>query len=116
MSKLVTTLSFVFLLFITNKLQAQYLEIGGMAGGTSYFGDLQKFKPELGSFGPTVALMARWNRSPRIAFRATAMYGSFNASDARALTASSASVANAASTGCLPSRRYRQGDSVILRS
>jgi hypothetical protein len=85
MSKLATTLSFVFLLILTNKSQAQYLEIGGMAGGTSYFGDLQKLKPELGSFGPTVALMARWNQSPRIAFRATALYGSFNASDARAL-------------------------------
>jgi hypothetical protein len=54
-----------------------------MAGGTSYYGDLQKSKPELGSFGPTVSLMARWNRSPKYAFRATAQLGSFNATDAR---------------------------------
>ena len=74
-------------LFLTNKLHAQYLEIGGMVGGTSYYGDLQKAKPDLGSFGPTVALVARWNRSPRLAYKATAMYGSFNATDARALGA-----------------------------
>jgi hypothetical protein len=70
-------------LFITHNINAQYVEVGGMAGGTSYYGDIQKSKPELGSFGPTVSLMARWNRSPKYAFRATAMYGSFNATDAR---------------------------------
>jgi Domain of unknown function (DUF6089) len=85
MRKLIVTLSTVLLLCLTNKSQAQYLEVGGMAGGTSYYGDLQKFKPEIGSFGPTVALMARWNRSQRMAFRASAMYGSFNASDYRTL-------------------------------
>ena len=81
----IITLALAFSLCLTNKSQAQYLEVGGMAGGTSYYGDLQKAKPDLGSFGPTVALMARWNRSPRLAFKASAMYGSFNASDYRTL-------------------------------
>jgi hypothetical protein len=84
MRKLITTLFVGSLLFVNNTIQAQYVEIGGMAGGTSYFGDLQTFKPEIGSFGPTVSLMARWNRSPKLAFRATATYGSFNATDYRA--------------------------------
>jgi Domain of unknown function (DUF6089) len=83
MRKLITTLFLGSFLFATNTTYAQYIEVGGMAGGTSYIGDLQKFKPEIGSFGPTVSLMARWNRSPKFAFRATAMYGSFNATDAR---------------------------------
>jgi hypothetical protein len=83
MRKLITVLSFVFFLFLANKLQAQYLEVGGFVGGTSYYGDLQKAKPEIGSFGPTVGLMARYNYSKRIALRATAMYGSFNATDLR---------------------------------
>lgn len=87
MRKLVTLLLLVFVLFLTNKSQAQYLEIGGFAGGTSYYGDLQKAKPEIGSFGPTVGLMARYNRSKKIAFKATAMYGSFNATDSRNLGA-----------------------------
>ncbi len=85
MRKLITILSFVFFLFLTNIIQAQYLEVGGFAGGTSYYGDLQKANPEIGSFGPTVGLMARYNRSAKLAFKASAMYGSFNASDYRAL-------------------------------
>lgn len=85
MRKLITVLSFVFFLFLTNIAHSQYLEVGGFAGGTSYYGDLQKAKPEIGSFGPTVGLMARYNRSAKLAFKATAMYGSFNASDYRAL-------------------------------
>lgn len=85
MRRPIVTLAFVFFLCLANKSHAQYLEVGGMAGGTSYYGDLQKAKPELGSFGPTVALMARWNRSPRLAFKATATHGSFNATDLRTL-------------------------------
>jgi hypothetical protein len=84
MRKLIPTLFVASLLFVTHSIKAQYVEIGAITGGTSYVGDLQKFKPELGSFGPTVSLMARWNRSPRLAFRATALYGSFNATDYRA--------------------------------
>jgi hypothetical protein len=86
MRNIFTTLLFSsFLFFTTHTIQAQYVEIGGMVGGTSYYGDLQKSKPELGSFGPTVSILARWNRSPRYAFRAAAMYGSFNATDVRNL-------------------------------
>jgi Domain of unknown function (DUF6089) len=80
-----TTLLFGSFLFTTHNIKAQYIEIGGMAGGTSYYGDIQKSKPELGSFGPTASVMARWNRSARYAFRATATYGSFNATDYRNL-------------------------------
>lgn len=85
MRKLYTALSFATFLFLTNNIQAQYLEVGGIAGGSSYYGDLQKFKPELGAFGPMVGLIARWNRSPKLAFKATAAYGNFNATDARSL-------------------------------
>jgi hypothetical protein len=76
-------LLFGSLLLNTHNINAQYIEVGGMAGGTSYYGDIQKSKPEIGSFGPTISVMARWNRSPKYAFRATAMYGSFNATDYR---------------------------------
>lgn len=85
MRKLITVLSFVFFLFLTNIAHSQYLEVGGFAGGTSYYGDLQKAKPEIGSFGATVGLMARYNRTAKLAFKASAMYGSFNASDYRSL-------------------------------
>jgi hypothetical protein len=84
MRRLIPTLFVASLFLVNNSIQAQYVEIGATVGGTSYVGDLQKFKPEIGSFGPTVSLMARWNRSPRLAFRATALYGSFNATDYRA--------------------------------
>jgi Domain of unknown function (DUF6089) len=84
MRKLITTLFVGSLLFVNSTItKAQYVEIGATVGGTSYVGDLQKFKPAVGSFGPTASLVARWNRSPRLALRATAMYGSFNATDAR---------------------------------
>jgi hypothetical protein len=85
MRKFISSLFFSTFLLISHSTQAQYVEVGGMAGGTSYYGDLQKSNPEIGSFGPTVSLMARWNRSARFAVRATAMYGSFNATDYRAL-------------------------------
>jgi Domain of unknown function (DUF6089) len=84
MRKFFTTFLVGTLLLVSPSIQAQYVEVGGMAGGTNYIGDLQGFKPEIGAFGPSVSLMARWNRSPRLAFRATAMYGSFNATDYRA--------------------------------
>jgi hypothetical protein len=83
MRKLITTFFVGASLFATTNVSAQYMEIGGLAGGTGYYGDLQKFQPQIGSFGPTVGVMARWNRSPRFAFRTTATYGSFNATDAR---------------------------------
>lgn len=85
MRKFFTTLLFGSFLFSTHNINAQYIEVGGMAGGASYYGDLQKTKPVLGAFGPSVSVMARWNRSPRYAFRAAAMYGSFNATDSRTL-------------------------------
>ncbi|MDZ7879576.1 MAG: DUF6089 family protein [Saprospiraceae bacterium] len=77
------TFLFASFLLFTSTVKAQYIEVGGMVGGTSYYGDLQKTKPELGSFGSTVSVMARSNRSSRYAFRAAAMYGSFNATDGR---------------------------------
>jgi hypothetical protein len=85
MRRLIATLIVSATLLTPNTIFAQYVEVGGMAGGTSYYGDLLKTNPSIGSFGPTVSLMARWNRSPRFAFRATALYGSFNATDYKTL-------------------------------
>jgi Domain of unknown function (DUF6089) len=60
---------------------AQYWEIGGMAGGSSYMGELQRNNPSLGSFQPAAMGFIRRNFSPRWSAKVAGFYGGFNATD-----------------------------------
>jgi hypothetical protein len=82
MRKLIISALFCFSILTS---QAQYWEIGGMAGGTSYMGDLQSGGPNLGSFEPSAAGFIRRNFSPRLSAKVSGFYGSFNATDAFAV-------------------------------
>lgn len=61
---------------------AQYWEGGVMAGFTGYSGDLQHARLEVGSFGPSAGLIARYNVSPLWSVRGQVLYGRFSGTDA----------------------------------
>ena len=71
----------IFILLYSLQSKAQYFEAGLTAGVTSYIGDLQADKPDTRSFGKSGGAFVRWNFSPSLAVKATALYGSFTASD-----------------------------------
>ena len=70
-----------FILLYSLQSKAQYFEAGLTAGVTSYMGDLQPDKPDTRSFSKSGGAFVRWNYSPTIAVKASALYGSFTASD-----------------------------------
>lgn len=78
MRKLIT-LTFILLFSLQSK--AQYFEVGLTGGATSYIGDLQPSKPDTRSFSKSGGAFVRWNYSPIFAIKASALYGSFTASD-----------------------------------
>ncbi len=74
--------SIVIVLFFVQSIAAQTYEVGLIAGGSNYIGDVgstQYISPNdiaLGAIG-------KWNRSKRHAFRASFLYAEFNADDAK---------------------------------
>jgi hypothetical protein len=71
-------------LAICLQLNAQYLEVGTTVGLTSSISDLQPSNPSFASFGLTYGLVGRYHYRPSISLKATAMAGSFYATDRRA--------------------------------
>ena len=78
MRKLITS---TFILLSIFKSQAQYFEAGVTAGATSYIGDLQPTSPDTRSFGPSGGAFLRWNYSPNIAIKGSALYATFVGAD-----------------------------------
>ncbi len=74
-------IALIFILLYSLQSKAQYFEAGLTAGVTSYMGDLQPDKPDTRSFGKSGGAFLRWNYSPIFAVKASALYGSFTASD-----------------------------------
>ena len=77
--KKVLTLAFITLSFFTSK--AQYWEAGVTTGVSSYFGELQGKSPATGSYGLTYGALVRYHYNPYFSFKATAISGSFYATD-----------------------------------
>lgn len=63
------------------QIKAQYIEVGATGGVSSYVGELQPGLPENRSFGATYGALVRYNYSPRLAFKVTAISGEFYATD-----------------------------------
>jgi hypothetical protein len=74
----------LWLVSLTNAF-GQYWEAGVMAGFTGYSGDLQHSRLEVGSFGPSAGLVARYNMSPLWALRGQVLYGRFSGTDKTAI-------------------------------
>lgn len=73
--------SFVFVLFFIQSFTAQTYEVGVMAGGSNYIGDVGAttyISPNDIAFG----FIGKWNRSKRHAFRASFLYAELTADDA----------------------------------
>jgi hypothetical protein len=68
-------------LFMCLNLRAQYSEIGICGGASFYMGDLNPKGVFKGS-RPAGGVLFRYNINPRLAFKATALFGSLQASDA----------------------------------
>ncbi len=68
-------------LAICNQITAQYLEVGTTVGLTSSISDLQPNNPSFASFGLTYGLVGRYHYRPSVSLKATAMSGSFYATD-----------------------------------
>ncbi|MDY8136667.1 DUF6089 family protein [Aquimarina sp. 2201CG5-10] len=74
--------SFVFVLFFIMPITSQTYEVGLMAGGSNYVGDVGStyyIAPNDIAFGA----IAKWNRSKRHAFRASFLYAELNADDSK---------------------------------
>jgi len=71
-----------FLLLTLSNLGAQTYEIGVFAGGANTIGDVGSTSYLVPS-GPAFGGIFKWNRSKRYAWRASAIYGSFTADDAK---------------------------------
>ncbi len=78
MRKLITL---TFILLFTLQTKAQYFEAGLTGGATSYIGDLQPEKPDTRSFGKSGGAFVRWNYSPIVAVKGSALYANFTAGD-----------------------------------
>ena len=73
--------SIVFILIFVTNIKAQTYEVGFMAGGSNYIGDIGAttyIAPSDVGFG----VIGKWNRSKRHAFRASLLYLGFEADDA----------------------------------
>ncbi|MDT0689325.1 DUF6089 family protein [Salegentibacter sp. F188] len=74
-------LAFAFLVICTTFSHSQTFEIGPFIGGANYIGDVGKSN----FINPNTLVggaIAKWNRSPRHAFRASLLYGEIAADDA----------------------------------
>ncbi|MCK8522400.1 DUF6089 family protein [Aquimarina sp. D1M17] len=73
--------SFIIVTFFIQSVAAQTYEVGLIAGGSNYVGDVGStyyIAPNDFAFGA----IAKWNRSKRHAFRASFLYAGLNADDA----------------------------------
>ncbi len=74
--------SFVIVLFFVQSIMSQTYEVGLMAGGSNYIGDVGStlyIAPNDIAFGA----IAKWNRSKRHAFRASFLYAALDADDSK---------------------------------
>ncbi len=74
--------SFVIVLFFVQSITSQTYEVGLMAGGSNYIGDVGStlyIAPNDIAFGA----IAKWNRSKRHAFRASFLYAALDADDSK---------------------------------
>jgi len=73
-------IAFVLMAFLTTGSYAQRFEVGAFAGGANYIGDVGKTNYILPNT-PVGGLIAKWNRSPRHAYRLTLLYAEISADD-----------------------------------
>ncbi|WP_459211373.1 type IX secretion system protein PorG [Aquimarina rhabdastrellae] len=74
--------SFIILLFFTETMTSQTYEVGLLAGGSNYVGDVGStyyIAPNDFAFGA----LAKWNRSKRHAFRFSFLYAELNGDDSK---------------------------------
>ncbi len=74
--------SFIIVLFFVQSITSQTYEVGIMAGGANYIGDVGSthyISPNDIAFGG----IAKWNRSKRHAFRASFLYAELNGDDSK---------------------------------
>ena len=75
-------LLFYFCIAITTSVSSQMFEIGGFLGGSNYIGDIGSTKyinPNM----PAIGGIARFNYTPRIAFRGTLTYTALRSLDSK---------------------------------
>ncbi|MBQ4818649.1 DUF6089 family protein [Aquimarina sp. MMG016] len=73
-------ISFVFVLFFIHSAASQTYEVGIMAGGSNYIGDVgSSYYIAPNDFA--LGAIGKWNRSKRHAFRASFLYAQLNADD-----------------------------------
>lgn len=75
-------IAFVVMAFFTTTIRAQQFEVGGFAGGSNFIGDVGRTYYILPN-EPVVGLLAKWNQSPRHAFRFSLNYAKLSADDAK---------------------------------
>lgn len=72
--------AFVLMAFFTLNSYSQQFEVGFLAGGANYIGDVGKSNYILPN-SPVGGLLAKWNRSPRHALRLSLLYAQISADD-----------------------------------
>ncbi len=77
----------IFLAFVAFQTQGQTFEVGLMGGGLNNIGDVGRMN-FISPSGPAFGGVFKWNKSKRYAWRASALYGSFTADDAKSDMAS----------------------------
>ncbi|GAA4276974.1 type IX secretion system protein PorG [Aquimarina mytili] len=74
--------SFVIVLFFVQSITSQTYEVGLMAGGSNYIGDVGSTL-YIAPNDIALGAIAKWNRSKRHAFRASFLYAELNADDSK---------------------------------
>lgn len=74
--------SFIIVLFFVQSITSQTYEVGLMAGGANYIGDVGSTY-YIAPNDIAVGAIGKWNRSKRHAFRASFLYAQINADDSK---------------------------------
>ena len=73
--------SFIVILFFGQSINSQTYEVGLLAGGSNYIGDVGR-TTYISPNDIAIGAIAKWNRSKRHAFRASFLYAELNSDDA----------------------------------